>query len=46
MNNLESSTVFKFTGYLINQSVQNISHEESLIEPEKEGNSINWILGH
>lgn len=46
MNNLESATVFKYTGLLINRSLADISHEESLIEPEKGGNSINWILGH
>lgn len=46
MNNLESSTIFKYTGYLINKSLIDITHEESLIEPEQGGNSINWILGH
>ncbi|RPI17422.1 MAG: DinB family protein [Ignavibacteriae bacterium] len=46
MNNIESSTVFKYTGYLINKSLHDIDHEESIIEPELGGNSINWILGH
>lgn len=46
MKNFESCSVYKYNHFVINKNLKDISHEESLISPEKGGSCINWILGH
>src|SRR6188508_3096756 len=44
--NEEVKTVFQYNNFVLNKSLEGVSHEESLERPEKGGNSINWVLGH
>lgn len=46
MNNFELISIFDSSHEVINMSVNDISHEESLVSPPAGGNSINWVLGH
>jgi len=36
----------KFADSVVNRNCEGISHEESLIHPEKQGQNFNWVLGH
>ena len=38
--------MFGYTATLVNKHASDISHEESLIQPENLPNSLNWLLGH
>ena len=46
MSNTETVNVFKFDYRLFHTNLQGITHEESLMAPEKGGACINWIVGH
>lgn len=46
MYNFELISIFDSSHEVINMSVNDISHEESLVSPPAGGNSINWVLGH
>lgn len=32
--------------WALHQNLEGLSHEQSLVAPEKGGNSVNWVLGH
>jgi len=32
--------------FVIDLNTEGLTHEESLLDPQPEGNSLNWILGH
>ena len=32
--------------FVIERNIEDITHGESLIQPEPEGNAMNWIIGH
>lgn len=36
----------QFSDYTIKANVGEITHEQSLIQPQPAGNCVNWILGH
>jgi uncharacterized damage-inducible protein DinB len=36
----------KFSGIVVNKNCEDLTHAESLIHPEAEGHSFNWVLGH
>ena len=46
MKNLETLVVFNSNNQVIHINMKDVSHEDSLIAPDKGGNCINWILGH
>lgn len=46
MKNLETLVVFNSNNQVIHINMKDVTHEDSLISPEKGGNCINWILGH
>jgi len=35
-----------FTQYVLRTNTQDVTHEESLIQPMPNGNCMNWIVGH
>ena len=35
-----------FSSFATKKNLEGMTHEESLLRPEKGGASINWILGH
>jgi hypothetical protein len=39
-------TMFDYSYFLVNQSIQGITHQESLLQAPGGGNPVNWILGH
>lgn len=41
-----ASTLLRNSHYVVKKNVEDITHEESLMTPEKGGNSLNWIVGH
>lgn len=46
MHNYETLIVFKSSHMVLNRNLRDIEHNESLITPAGEGNSMNWVLGH
>jgi hypothetical protein len=34
------------THQIVRRNVEGISHEESLAQPQPQGNCLNWVLGH
>lgn len=46
MSNTETVNVYKFNYRHFQLNLQGITHEESLIAPEKGGACINWVVGH
>ena len=37
---------FNYTADVIHNQLKDMTHEESLVQPIKNGHSINWLLGH
>ena len=37
---------FNYTADVIHNQLKDITHEEGLVQPIKNGHSINWLLGH
>jgi len=40
------STLFGYTHRSVQMNVAGLSHEEALVAPEPDGNSMNWVIGH
>ncbi|HRF94129.1 MAG TPA: hypothetical protein PLZ51_02995, partial [Aggregatilineales bacterium] len=38
--------MLNYNAEVIHEQLQDISHEESLVQPIKNSHSINWLLGH
>lgn len=45
-----STDIFKtqiaYTSYCLHKNLEGISHEDSLRQPEENGNCLNWVVGH
>ncbi|MBI2265515.1 MAG: DinB family protein [Armatimonadetes bacterium] len=46
MNRETIKMLFEYSFLTLQQNLDGIDHEESMIGPEKGGNCINWVLGH
>ena len=42
----ETITQFEVARWALQRNVEGLSHEESLVTPEKGGNCMNWVVGH
>src|SRR5262245_20389268 len=40
------SRMFEFSYSALFRNLEGITHEESLVQPQTGGNSLNWVLGH
>jgi hypothetical protein len=38
--------LFGFNYYVLKKNLEGVTHEESLRQPESDGNCLNWVLGH
>jgi uncharacterized damage-inducible protein DinB len=38
--------LFGANHYLLKKNLEGVTHEESLLQPERDGNCLNWVLGH
>jgi hypothetical protein len=37
---------FGLAGFVVEQNINSITHNDSLVQPDKDGNCLNWVLGH
>ena len=37
---------FGLCSYVLERNIEGVSHDESLVTPQRGGNSLNWIVGH
>jgi uncharacterized damage-inducible protein DinB len=35
-----------FSNFVINKNLEGVNHRESLVHPQPDGHSMNWVLGH
>ena len=38
--------LYGITYYVVKQQVDDLTHEDSLLQPPFRGNCLNWVLGH
>jgi hypothetical protein len=37
---------FGLSGFVVEQNIASITHNDSLVQPQDDGNCLNWVLGH
>lgn len=46
MNGSDLARMYEVSYGAINRNLEDVSNDESLVRPERGGNSLNWVLGH
>lgn len=46
MNASNHARQFSLVGHTVDHNTEGLTHEDSLVAPERGGNCLNWVLGH
>ena len=46
MTGSDLAKMYEFSYGALNRNLQDLSHDDSLVQPDSGGNCLNWVLGH